>query len=64
MDTGKNMHLALLFAAAQLKADELTFQHLLESKYVDNNAIAFALQAIDVTRRVVMDAIKGKAAIA
>jgi len=54
---------ALLFASAQLAADSKTFNHLLDSRYTDINAIMHALPAIEGTRRIIADAIRGKEAI-
>jgi len=54
---------ALLFASAQLAANLKTFNHLLDSKYTDYNAIEFAMQATEGTRRVIRDAVAGKDAI-
>ena len=58
-----NENTALLFASAQLAADVKTFNHLLGNKYVDYNAIRYALTAIDGTRRIIKDALAGKRAV-
>ena len=54
---------ALLFASAQLAADAKTFNHLLDSRYTDYTAIETAITAIEGTRRIVADSMRGKRAI-